>query len=176
MGVTAFHSPLSRPEFRGKVVFHYELELEGLRMYLHKLLWQRPEGAHLYVCGPRAFMELVKEIASAGWPPEAIHAEYFVADPMAFAGPRAPFDVTLALTGGTYRVAADKTIVEALAESGVEIATSCRQGVCGTCVTGVLDGVPDHRDAFLSQAERRACDKMMPCVSRSKGASLTLDL
>jgi len=176
VGLTAFHSYLSRPEFRGKVTFHYALETEALRTYLHKLLWQRPAGAHLYVCGPRPFMDLVEEIAAAGWPPEAIHAEYFVADPLAFAGPRAAFDVTLALTGGTYRVAADKTIVEALADCGIEVATSCRQGVCGTCVTGVLEGEPDHRDAFLSEGERRACDKIMPCVSRSRGPLLVLDL
>jgi vanillate O-demethylase ferredoxin subunit len=176
IGVTAFHSHLSRPEFRGKVAFHYELQLDSLRTYLHKLLWQRPEGAHLYVCGPRRFMDLVEEVASSNWPPSTVHAEYFVADPMAYAGPRTPFDVSLALTGGTYRVAADQTIVEALARHGIEIPTSCRQGVCGTCVTGVLDGEPDHRDAFLSDAERRACDKVMPCVSRARSAALVLDL
>jgi vanillate O-demethylase ferredoxin subunit len=176
IGFTAFHAHLSRPEFRGKVAFHYELHLEALRTYLHKLLRHRPDGAHLYVCGPRPFMDLVEEIASPSWPPLTIHTEYFVADPMAYAGPRTPFDVSLALSGGTYRVAADKTIVEALADCGVEIPTSCRQGVCGTCVTGVLEGEPDHRDAFLSEAERRACDKIMPCVSRSRGRSLLLDL
>ena len=93
-------------------------------------------------------------------------------EPCFFAATR----TSLALSGGTYRVAADKTIVEALAESGIEITTSCRQGVCGTCVTGVLEGEPDHRDAFLSETERRTCDRIMPCVSRSKTAVLLLDL
>jgi ferredoxin-NADP reductase len=173
---TAFHGFFSRPEFRGKVAFHYALELDTVRQYLHRILWQRPTGAHLYVCGPRAFMDLVEEIANASWPPDTVHAEYFVADPMAYAGPRTAFDVTLALSGGTFRVPADKTIVEALADSGFEIPTSCRQGVCGTCVTGVLEGEPDHRDAFLGDAERAACDRIMPCVSRAKTKSLLLDL
>jgi vanillate monooxygenase ferredoxin subunit len=147
-----------------------------VRQYLHRILWQRPAGAHLYLCGPRPFMDLVEEIAEASWPPGTVHAEYFVADPMAYAGPRTAFDVTLALSGGTYRVPADKSIVEALADSGFEIPTSCRQGVCGTCVTGVLKGEPDHRDAFLSDAERAACDRIMPCVSRAKTRVLLLDL
>ena len=174
--LTAFHAFLSRPEFRGKVTFHYALELDSLRLYLHKLLWHRPDGAHLYVCGPRPFMDLVEEVACASWSPSAIHAEYFVADPMAFSGPRVAFDVALALSGGTYRVAADKTIVDALAECGIEVPTSCRQGVCGTCVTGLLEGEADHRDAFLSEAERRAGDKIMPCVSRARSQVLVLDL
>jgi vanillate monooxygenase ferredoxin subunit len=147
-----------------------------LRLYLHKLLWHRPQGAHLYVCGPRPFMNLVEEIATASWPPQTIHAEYFNANPLAHAGTRAPFEVSLALSGGTYSVSADKTIVQALARRGIEIPTSCEQGVCGTCVTGLLDGEADHRDAFLTEAERRAGDKIMPCVSRAKSKLLVLDL
>jgi ferredoxin-NADP reductase len=176
IGHTAFHAFLSRPEFRGKVTFHYAVEPGALHQYLHRLLWQRPNGAHLYVCGPRPFMDLVEKVASASWPPHALHAEYFSANPNAFAGPRTPFEVTLALTGGTYRIDADKTIVEALGECGIEIPTSCQQGVCGTCVTGLLDGEADHRDAFLTEAERRAGDKIMPCVSRARSKVLVLDL
>jgi vanillate O-demethylase ferredoxin subunit len=73
-------------------------------------------------------------------------------------------------------VPAEKTILEALAEQGVRVVSSCSQGVCGTCITGVLDGEPDHRDAFLSEGERKACDKMLLCVSRAKSARLVLDL
>jgi ferredoxin-NADP reductase len=176
IGHTAFHAFLSRPEFRGKVAFHYAVEPAALHQYLHQLLWQRPDGAHLYVCGPRPFMDLVEDVASSTWPPDTLHAEYFNADPMAFAGPRTPFEVRLALTGSTHRVGADKTIVEALGECGIEVPTSCRQGVCGTCVTGLLEGEADHRDAFLTEAERRAGDKIMPCVSRARSKVLVLDL
>ncbi len=176
IGHTAFHGFLSRPELRGKVTFHYAVEPGALHQYLHKVLWQRPEGAHLYVCGPRPFMDLVEDLAAASWPPDTVHSEYFSANPLAFAGSRAPFEVTLALSGGTYAVGAEETIVEALHKCGIEISTSCRQGVCGTCVTGLLDGEADHRDAFLTDAERRAGDKIMPCVSRAKTGVLVLDL
>ena len=84
--------------------------------------------------------------------------------------------VRLARSGGSYDVPAGKTIVQALAEQGVVIDTSCEQGVCGTCLTGVLEGTPDHRDAFLSEAEQCAGDKMLPCVSRAKTPLLVLDL
>lgn len=173
---TAFHGVLSQAQFADIVSFHYAIEPARVREYLHKLLWQRPEGAHLYVCGPRAFMDLVEEIAGATWPPEAIHVEYFAADPMASAGPCEAFDITLARSGGTINVPADKSIAQVLAAHGIANLTSCEQGVCGTCLVGVLEGEPDHRDAFLSDAERKANHKMLVCVSRAKGKSLKLDL
>jgi vanillate monooxygenase ferredoxin subunit len=173
---TAFHQVLSSPQLSGKVDFHYALDPDSLRIYLHKLLHNRPEGAHLYACGPRPFMNLVGDIASATWPPESVHMEFFSADPLASSGPRIPFEVKLARTQAVYTVPAEKTILEVLAEHGINISTSCGQGVCGTCITGVLEGTPDHRDAFLSDKERKACDKMMPCVSRAKCERLVLDI
>jgi tetrachlorobenzoquinone reductase len=40
----------------------------------------------------------------------------------------------------------------------------------------VLDGVPDHRDLVLSQAQRDANDRMMVCCSGAKSPLLVLDL
>lgn len=173
---TAFHDVLSAPEFLGKVDFHYALDPESLHTYLHKLLRDRPEGAHLYMCGPRPFMNLVEDIASTTWPPETVHLEYFSADPAASAGPRAAFEVELARSHKVCTVPAEKTILEVLAEQGVNVVSSCAQGVCGTCITGLLGGEPDHRDAFLSEKERNECDKIMLCVSRAKSQRLVLDL
>jgi vanillate O-demethylase ferredoxin subunit len=173
---TAFHEVLSQPEFSGKVNFHYALDPQSLRVYLHTLLRHRPEEGHLYACGPRPFMDLVEDIATVAWPQEAIHMEFFAADPLASSGPRQPFEITLARTRASYTVPAERSILQVLAEHGIRISNSCEQGVCGTCVTGVLEGTPDHRDAFLSERERKACDKMMLCVSRAKSERLVLDL
>jgi vanillate monooxygenase ferredoxin subunit len=173
---TAFHEPLSGPEYRGRVAFHYALEPDQVRAYLRKLLWHRAEGAHLYLCGPRPFMDLVEATAAPTWPPEAVHLEYFAADPAALGGPRDHFLVKLARQGGEFEIPAGRTIIEVLAENGIVVETSCEQGVCGTCLTGVLDGEPDHRDVFLSEVEKRAGDRMTVCVSRAKGARLVLDL
>ena len=53
---------------------------------------------------------------------------------------------------------------------------SCEQGICGTCETRVLEGVPDHRDSLLSDEEREANNVMMICCSGSKQDMLVLDL
>jgi vanillate monooxygenase ferredoxin subunit len=173
---TAFHDVLSAHALADKVGFHYALEPDAVRGYLRKHLWHHRPGSHLYLCGPRPFMDLVEQTAAATWPPEAVHLEYFEADPAALAGPRDTFVVRLARTGTECVVRADQSIVEALAASGVYVETSCEQGVCGTCLTGVLGGTPDHRDVFMTDDEHAANDKMTPCVSRSKSDVLELDL
>ncbi len=71
---------------------------------------------------------------------------------------------------------ASQSVVNVLAEHGICVPTSCEQGVCGTCLTGVLEGKPAHHDAFLSEAERSAETKMLLCVSRASSPRLVLDL
>ncbi len=173
---TAFHDRLSKADYTRQVHFHYSLDPDGVRSYLRKLLWDRRTGGHLYLCGPKPFMDMAETVAAATWPPEAVHLEYFSADPISLAGPRAEFEVSLARTGGTFLVPEDKSIIEVLADNGIDIEYSCEQGVCGTCLTGVLDGEPDHRDMFMTAEEKSANDKMCPCVSRARSSRLTLDI
>jgi vanillate O-demethylase ferredoxin subunit len=172
----AFHTELSSPEFAGRVVFHLGLDADAVRATLQGLLAQRPQDAHLYLCGPAPFMDQVRAQAAEAWPDDAVHLEYFAADQALLAGPTEGFEVTLARSGGTYTVPESESIVEVLARHGVEVPVSCEQGVCGTCVTGVLGGVPDHRDMFLSEAEKKSCNQMALCVSRALGPKLVLDL
>lgn len=174
---TAFHEWLSQQKLADRVGFHYALEPEAVRSYLRKHLWHRQDGAHLYICGPRPFMDLVEQTAATTWPPESVHLEYFSADPEALAGPRGEFVVRCARSGGEYPVHAEESIVDALRRHGVNVEVSCEQGVCGTCLTGVLEGEPDHRDVYLTDKEKQAGDRMTPCVSRAKsGGVLVLDL
>ncbi len=86
------------------------------------------------------------------------------------------FTVRLARSGRAIPVRRDQSVVEALAEHGVQIATSCAQGVCGTCLTRVLAGEPDHWDTYLTPEEQEQNDRFLPCCSRSRSAELVLDL
>jgi ferredoxin-NADP reductase len=173
---TAFHEALSAAEYAGKVHFHYALEPQNVRAFLADLLRERRDAGHLYVCGPAPFMALVHETAEPVWPPDTVHCEYFAADPVADSGPREAFEVTFARSGGTFDVPADMSILQILTRCGVDVPTSCEQGVCGTCLTRVLEGEPDHRDVFLTGAERHGGEKMLVCVSRAKSSHLVLDI
>jgi vanillate O-demethylase ferredoxin subunit len=172
----AFRELLSGQDFAGRVTMHLGLEPDAVRTTLRRLLECRPRDAHLYLCGPGPFMDQVREQAARAWPDDAVHLEYFAADQALIDAPAGGFEVTLARSGGTYQVPESESIVEVLARHGIEVCISCEQGVCGTCVTTVLEGVPDHRDMFLSEAEKKSCSQMTVCVSRALSARLVLDL
>ena len=86
------------------------------------------------------------------------------------------FEVRLARSGRVVPVLEEQSVLDALAAHGVEVISSCAQGVCGTCVTRVLEGEPDHWDMYLTPEEQAANDQFCPCISRSKSAVLVLDL
>ena len=104
-----------------------------------------------------------------------MHVEYFGTAPVDTSGDRA-FDIRLASTDRVITVPADKTVIAVLAEHGVDVPYSCEQGVCGTCLTRVLEGVPDHRDLYLTAQEQAANDQFTPCCSRARTPVLVLDL
>jgi vanillate O-demethylase ferredoxin subunit len=110
-----------------------------------------------------------------GWPEAQIHYEFFAADAGPVAGDSA-FEVMLASSGRVIRVAADRSVAQALAAAGVSIPTSCAQGVCGTCLTRVIEGEPEHRDLYLTPEEQAANDQFLPCCSRARSGRLVLDL
>lgn len=173
----AFSAPLGLPPFVGHVHFHLGLDVAAVQSTLEQVLAEQNDGTHLYLCGPRPFMEAVRSCASSrGWPASAVHFEYFSANDALLAAPKESFTVRLASSGSEFTVPPDQSIVQVLSLNGIEVFTSCEQGVCGSCVTSVLEGIPDHRDSFLSDDEKRCGDRMMPCVSRSCSSVLVLDL
>ena len=132
------------------------------------------EGVQVYCCGPVGLMEAVKH-ASAAWPQDSVHFEWFSA-PVHEHGAERAFEVELARYGRCFTVPADKSILQVLREQGVEVASSCEAGVCGSCETAMLCGEADHRDMLLSEEERQANKSLMVCVSRAKSERIVLDL
>jgi ferredoxin-NADP reductase len=136
------------------------------------LLGECPDGTTVYACGPAEMLTLVRQ-RLVGRDNVELHFERFAAAPVVDGK---PFEVTVASTGATVRVAADETLLTALQRAGVNPPYSCQQGFCGTCRSRVLNGAVEHRDTLLTGPERDA-GMMLPCVSRApSGAQLTLDL
>jgi len=173
---TAYRQLLSSPEFLDKTVFHLGLDAEQVDIELRRILGHRSPNSHLYLCGPGAFMDLVEKAAKPIWPLQNVHLEHFGAAPGLDCLPKDEFTIRLAHSGIEFVVARGQSVIEALAEHGVMVDTSCEQGVCGTCLTRVLEGIPDHRDVFLTDGEKTAGDQMCLCVSRAKSSVLVLDL
>jgi vanillate O-demethylase ferredoxin subunit len=172
----AFAARLVQAPFSAQVQLHFDDGDAAQRLDLAALLHTPVPGRHLYVCGPQGFMDAVLGTArKQGWSEAQLHYEFFSAAPVDTAGDQG-FEVQLASSGRVIAIPAGCSVVHALADAGVFVATSCEQGVCGTCLTRVIAGTPDHRDQYLTPQEQAAGDQFLPCCSRAKTARLVLDL
>lgn len=171
----AFADRLEESAFADQVVLHFGQGREAAIGALSDALTDLPTSAHVYTCGPQGFMEQVTALAARSVPEDQIHSELFQAADQPDAAPGESFEVELD-TGEVYTVPADKSIAEVLEDNGVPLDTSCREGICGTCVLRVLDGEPDHRDHCLTAKEKAAGDQIAACVSRSRSPRLVVEL
>jgi vanillate O-demethylase ferredoxin subunit len=173
---TAFRQRISSSSFADRVRFHFDNSPPEQKFDVEAVVANASPDTHLYVCGPTGFMDFVLGAARRkGWPDQRLHREYFASKVQSSAND-VEFDVRIASTGKVYRVAKDLTVVAALAAHGIDIPTSCGQGVCGTCITRVIDGEPEHRDLYQTDAERARNEQFTPCCSRARSPTLVLDL
>jgi len=174
----AFSGSLKTASFADKMFFHFSQLADSGRMDMVNVLSRHAFDGELYVCGPADFInEVLSQARMQGWSEERLHREFFAApEPLEQESDNAAFQVKVHSTGELINVAEDQTMFEALDQHGVFVAVSCESGVCGTCQTGVVSGTPDHRDVFLTEAERQQGNWVMPCCSRAKSKILELDL
>jgi vanillate O-demethylase ferredoxin subunit len=145
------------------------------RMDIADLLARATAGTHVYVCGPARLVQAVQQTAvDLCWDAQRVHVERFAAQPLNSDGDAA-FDLVLSRSGRVVHVPVGCSATEALALAGVAVPTSCEQGVCGTCLLGVVSGMPDHRDMYLSPEEQQRNDQFLPCCSRALTERLVLD-
>ncbi|MCX4530550.1 PDR/VanB family oxidoreductase [Streptomyces sp. NBC_00841] len=139
---------------------------------LDAALAELPGGTLVYSCGPEPLLTAVEERC----PQDRLRLERFAAPVVERTGDDEAFEVECRTSGVTVTVGADTSILEAVESAGLSVQSSCRDGICGSCETRVLDGTPDHRDFLLSEAEHAAGATMMICVSRCASGRLVLDL
>ncbi|CAN7489529.1 PDR/VanB family oxidoreductase [Rhizobium sp. LjRoot30] len=133
-------------------------------------------GAEVYACGPKGLLDALEARFADEKLGARLHIERFAPAAAAVLPDDGSFRVILGRSGGHVDVPVGCSILEALRQAGHDHPCSCEQGFCGTCECRVLDGLPDHRDALLTEQERQAGKVMMPCVSRALTPTLTLDI
>jgi len=116
---------------------------------------------------------VVQSAQSHGWADECIHLERFGAEVNADG---APFSVLAKKSGKRFEVSPGETISAVLTANGIDVPVSCQSGVCGTCLTKVLEGTPDHRDFVQTDVEKASNAHITICCSRSKSKLLVLDV
>jgi tetrachlorobenzoquinone reductase len=159
--------------YADSVTLRFDDEMQGF-LNIKALMDAAPQ-AHFYCCGPKPMMAAFEDAArQTGLASPQCHLEYF--QPREDITQLNEFSVELVRSGKTVVVHPGQTILEVVRSAGVTTASSCELGICGECQTTVLEGVPDHHDSVLSDAEREANKTMMICCSSSKRPKLVLDL
>jgi ferredoxin-NADP reductase len=181
---TAFVEELAPLVKAGKAFIYHDEGDPSRGLKIGDLLKEYCEGTHLYYCGPSGYMAAVKA-ASAHWPAKALHWEHFTA-PIALVSEQLEtvrrtedaiavgFQVKVNSTGAVYDIPNDKSIATVLRENGIDVVTSCENGLCGTCRTRYLAGAPERRDYILSEEEK--IREVLICCARSRTPMLVLDL
>lgn len=168
----AFRAEIAASPWAAVARFHVGNE----RLDVEQLLAAQEAGVHVYVCGPKRLIDAVTDAAKRlGWAGERVHHEFFAGAAPAEPGGNHAFEIELR-SGQVITVAPEQTAAQAIVAAGVPLLTSCEQGVCGTCLTRVLAGEPEHRDLYLTPEEQAANDQFTPCCSRARGPRLVLDL
>ncbi|MBB3016162.1 PDR/VanB family oxidoreductase [Cupriavidus alkaliphilus] len=157
---------------RARLYFDHGEPARG--MPLRDVIGAAENGRHLYVCGPQAMIDAALALAlDHGWARAAVHFELFA---NASRDDDRPLELQLARSRRTVRVAPTESLLDALLRDGLDLLYDCRRGECGVCAVDVLDGIPDHRDYALSDAQKAANGTICLCVSRARTGTLKLDL
>ena len=158
--------------FRPNMSFHFD---NVAPLDLGKLMQEKPQGTAIYICGPKGMIEAARTAAeAAGHSNELIHVEVF-SRPKCGSEDTA-FEVEIKSSGEVFVIPPGQSIIDVLSTEGKDILYDCQRGDCGICQTNVINGIPDHRDVILSEADRKEGNIMQICVSRAKSARLVLDL
>ncbi|MDQ0801425.1 PDR/VanB family oxidoreductase [Arthrobacter sp. SLBN-112] len=158
-----------------RITIHADDEANGSYPDLAAAVGTLSPDALVYACGPEP---LLKAVAGAMQDEAQLRIERFKA-PEKVAVPvesESAFDVVCNSTGQRIPVGADVSVLDALNNAGIDVPSSCAEGICGTCETRVISGDVEHRDFLLTQAEQAANKSMFVCVSRCRSAELILDL
>lgn len=171
-----FRDHLTEFPFFDRIVTHFDDGDHDQRLDPGTAIGAYANGRALYVCGPGGFMSSLLDAArDHGWPTGAMYSETFV-PPAIDGADNEAFEVELARSGKVLRIGADESLLDVLNANDCAVICSCTQGICGSCMTPVLAGEPDHRDAVMTDPERAANNQMTVCVSRAQGGRLVLDL
>jgi ferredoxin-NADP reductase len=155
--------------FGERVIVHADDE-QGGRPDLDALL--ASFKGHVYVCGPEPLLDaLITRV-----PVDRLHFERFSAVDRSSDAVVEAFEVTLSRSNITISVEKDESLLDAINANGGALISSCGEGVCGTCEVRVLKGTPVHLDSVMSDEDKDAIGVMYPCISRSTGKDLVLDI
>jgi vanillate O-demethylase ferredoxin subunit len=124
-------------------------------------------STEMYMCGPIRLMDAIRR----AWAAYDLPIPHLRFETFGSSGSWKPerFVVRIPQYGREVVVGPDTSVLDALEDAGIDALADCRKGECGLCLAKVLDvsGTIDHRDVFLSQAQKERGTHVCLCVSRA---------
>ena len=176
--LAAFATHFEQLGFNEKAGTSYQLhcdDKDGLFDF-DTLITKTPNDSVIYTCGPEPMLNKIIDVVDKHTEKHQLHLERFTLATEEAEKENTPFEVKINSSGAVYTVNEDETILTVLSDNGVDVPSACAAGLCGTCITDVLEGDIDHRDGILSDDEKASNEYMCVCISRAKSAQITLDL
>ena len=148
---------------------------DGNRLDLGSEIERLHADGELYLCGPMR----LRDDARHEWSRRERRPDRLQFETFASGGAFAPeeFRVRVRDAGCELTVRANRTLLDALRDEGVDMMWDCLRGECGLCAATVvgIEGELDHRDVFLSDEEKEEGGAIITCVSRAVGGAITID-
>lgn len=127
----------------------------------------------VFTCGPPPFMSVVRELVEMlGVDPVRYHEESFLLRDEDDGGEddgTPPASVTHTIqfrrSGATMECSESTPLLTAAAHAGLTLASSCGEGVCGTCKLDLLEGDVDMQHAGGIRPREIAAGKILMCCS-----------
>ena len=171
--VTAYTAELNALDNGRGRVQHVIGDARTERLNIRRIISAAPQNAHFYCCGSA---RMIDDFIAAGETRNRDHIHYERFTAASEAATAGGFEVVLARSGRRVPVAVGQTMLDALLDAHVQVPYACSSGICGTCLTPVVQGTPDHRDDFLGEDEKKTGKSIIVCCSGSLSPELVLDL
>ena len=130
------------------------------------------EERDIFICGPAPYREAARAyVLAAGAHPSRVHEESYdfgvtSAPPAARSdGAALTYDVEFARSRQVIRCTSTSSVLEAAAQAGLTLPSSCREGACGTCKTRLISGEVDMDHAGGIRPREVAQGQILLCCS-----------
>ena len=130
------------------------------------------EQRAVYACGPGGFVDSARTLVASN--ARSFSAEAFTPPPASIdAEAGGHVEVTLTASGRTLSVPRGQSLLTALEDQGLKLASGCRMGICNTCACGKVSGTTRH--LHTGDAIGEPVSALRLCVNAA-ASDLVLDL
>ncbi len=142
------------------------ITLDIVRQYVANLA-----DARFFICGPTAMNDSITgDLLAAGVREDLIHDEKFVSKTMLDPALLREREAIVRVSTQSYLYAGRESLLDFLEGHGVNVASACRSGVCGSCKCVVRGEYEALTDTGLSRVEKQL-GYTLTCVTYPKNGS-----